>query len=160
VAAVITADQRRQRLRSILTTWIRNWATPGNTGTGTQIQLTAPVDKDVGVARHPDQCLGRYRMANTDGQLCWLSLHATAPQKPAASSDVNEAYAERRKINLIHRPCHVWWCVWVRNRITAGAIAPRMPLHVMPLRGANGIPVTKWTSGVVEGVDHVRRYGL
>lgn len=91
----------------ILTTWIRNWASSsGNTGTGTQIQLQAPVDKTVGATKTFPT--GSTLFATTVYPLltqycagCHTS-NATTPQKPYfASSDVNEAYAEAHaKINL------------------------------------------------------------
>ncbi len=91
----------------ILTTWIRNWASAsGNTGTGTQIQLTAPVVKDVGATRtfptSPSLFASTvYPLLTQYCAGCHTSSAAT-PQKPYfASSDVNEAYAEAHaKINL------------------------------------------------------------
>lgn len=91
----------------ILTTWIRNWASAsGNSGTGTQIQLTAPTDYDVGAAKTFPA--GTSEFASTVypllTQYC-AGCHAptaAAAQKPYfASSDVSEAYAEvHSKINL------------------------------------------------------------
>jgi mono/diheme cytochrome c family protein len=91
----------------ILTTWIRNWAnTSGNGGVGTQIQLTAPVDKDVGSAKtFPASAAGFattvYPLLTQYCVGCHTSAAAT-PQKPYfASADVNEAYSEAHaKINL------------------------------------------------------------
>jgi len=91
----------------ILTTWIRNWASAsGNTGSGTQIQLVAPVDKNVGSTRtFPAAATGFsttvYPLLTQYCSGCHAANAAT-PQKPYfASNDVNEAYAEvHSKINL------------------------------------------------------------
>lgn len=91
----------------IMTTWIRNWASAsGNTGTGTQIQLVAPVDKDVGATKtfpaSPALFASTvYPLLTQYCARCHTSNAAT-PQKPYfASSDVNEAYSEAHaKINL------------------------------------------------------------
>jgi hypothetical protein len=96
----------------ILTTWIRNWAGSA-AGGGTQIQLQAPVDHDVGASRSfPDTATdgGGNSFANTiwplvRGQGNCVRCHspsAATPQSPFfASADVNEAYgAARSKIDL------------------------------------------------------------
>ena len=91
----------------ILTTWIRNWASAsGNTGTGTQIELVAPVDKDVGSTKtFPDSSAifasTVYPLLTEYCSGCH-SPSATSPQKPYfASDDVDEAYSEAKaKINL------------------------------------------------------------
>jgi Concanavalin A-like lectin/glucanases superfamily len=96
----------------ILTTWIRNWAGSA-AGGGTQIQLQAPVDHDVGSSRSfPDMATdgGGNSFANTIWPLVrgagnCLRCHspsAATPQSPFfASADVNEAYsAARAKIDL------------------------------------------------------------
>ncbi|MGE0115131.1 MAG: LamG domain-containing protein [Steroidobacteraceae bacterium] len=96
-----------QACADILTTWIRNWASAsGNSGTGTQIQLVAPVDKDVGATKtFPAAATGFqntvYPLLTQYCSGCHTSSAAT-PQKPYfASSDVNEAYSEAHaKINL------------------------------------------------------------
>ncbi len=91
----------------ILTTWIRNWANAsGNGGAGTQIQLVAPVDKDVGAAKTfpTSPALFSTTVYPLLTQYC-VGCHTSAaatPQKPYfASSDVDEAYSESHaKINL------------------------------------------------------------
>ncbi len=91
----------------ILTTWIRNWASAaGNAGSGTQIQLVAPVVKDVGATKTfpTSPALFSTTVYPLLTQYC-AGCHtssATTPQKPYfASSDVNEAYSESHaKINL------------------------------------------------------------
>ncbi len=95
----------------IMTTWIRNWASAsGNAGTGTQIQLTAPVDKDVGSTKTfpTDSALFAatvYPILHHQNPVYCARCHssnAATPQKPYfASDDVNEAYSEvKAKINL------------------------------------------------------------
>lgn len=99
----------------ILTTWIRNWASAsGNTGTGTQIQLTAPTnDKDLtgtAVKTFPaDAALFKTTLYDPilhhqSPQYCARchSPSAATPQKPYfASDDINEAFSEvKSKINL------------------------------------------------------------
>lgn len=91
----------------ILTTWIRNWASAsGNTGTGTQIQLTAPADYDVGSTKTFPATSAEFAstvwpVLTTNCSRCHAPT-AEQPQKPYfASSDVDEAYAEvHAKINL------------------------------------------------------------
>lgn len=91
----------------ILTTWIRNWASAsGNTGTGTQIQLTAPADYDVGSTKTFQATSAEFAstvwpVLTTNCSRCHAPT-AEQPQKPYfASSDVDEAYAEvHAKINL------------------------------------------------------------
>jgi hypothetical protein len=91
----------------ILTTWIRNWASAsGNTGTGTQIQLTAPVSKIVGASKTfpTDAALFQTTVYPLLTQYCSRchAPSAATPQKPYfASSDVVEAYSEvKSKVNL------------------------------------------------------------
>jgi cytochrome c553 len=99
-----------QSCADILTTWIKAWAGGVSAG-GTQIQLQAPVVKDVGntktfPANASDN--GAASFAQTIypllSQFCSRchSANATTPQTPYfASSDVNEAYANAQaKINL------------------------------------------------------------
>lgn len=100
-----------QACADIMTTWIRNWASAsGNTGTGTQIQLTAPTDHDVGATKtfptsatapSPSFATTVYPLLTQYCAGCHTSS-APTPQKPYfASSDVNEAYSESHaKINL------------------------------------------------------------
>ena len=99
-----------QACADILTTWIKNWAGGVSSG-GTQIQLTAPVDKSVGSTKvFPANATdnGNASFAQTIypllSQFCSRchSASATTPQTPYfASSDVNEAYAAAQaKINL------------------------------------------------------------
>jgi Concanavalin A-like lectin/glucanases superfamily len=96
----------------ILTTWIRNWA-GSVAGGGTQIQLLAPNDINVGSSKSfPDAATdnGAASFQNTIWQLVrnqgncarCHSPNAATPQSPFfASSDVNEAYAAARsKIDL------------------------------------------------------------
>jgi hypothetical protein len=101
-----------QACADILTTWIRNWA-GSVAGGGTQIQLQAPNDVDVGASKtFPD--LPTDNGANSFRDTIWqlvrnqgncLRCHsptAATPQSPFfASADVNEAYAAARsKIDL------------------------------------------------------------
>jgi cytochrome c553 len=94
----------------ILTGWIRNWAAEsGNAGGGggVQIQLQAPVDKDVGASKtFPASPAGFqqfvYPILTQYCSRCHSPTGTTTQQKPYfASSDINEAYAEvQAKINL------------------------------------------------------------
>ena len=99
-----------QACADILTTWIKAWAGGVSAG-GTQIQLQAPIIKDVGntktfPATASDN--GAASFAQTVypllSQFCSRchSANATTPQTPYfASSDVNEAYANAQaKMNL------------------------------------------------------------
>jgi hypothetical protein len=99
-----------QSCADILTTWIKAWAGGVSAG-GTQIQLQAPVIKDVGSTKtFPAGASdnGAASFAQTIypllSQFCSRchSANATTPQTPYfASSDVNEAYANAQaKINL------------------------------------------------------------
>jgi hypothetical protein len=94
-----------QACADILTTWIKNWA-GGVSGGGTQIQLVAPLDKDVGSTKtFPASAAGFqatiYPLLTQFCSRCH-SANALTPQTPYfASSDVNEAYANAQaKINL------------------------------------------------------------
>ena len=94
-----------QACADILTTWIKNWAGGVNSG-GTQIQLVAPVDKNVGSTKTfpADSALFSTTIYPLLTQFCSRchSANALTPQTPYfASSDVNEAYANAQaKINL------------------------------------------------------------
>lgn len=99
-----------QSCADILTTWIKAWAGGVSSG-GTQIQLQAPVLKDVGSTKTFPATAndnGAASFAQTIypllSQFCSRchSANATTPQTPYfASSDVNEAYANAQaKINL------------------------------------------------------------
>ncbi len=90
---------------SILTTWITNWA-GASAGGGTQIELTAPVLKDVGGGKEFPSDPGSfsstvYPLLRQHCSACH-SHSAAAPESPFfASSDLDEAYAAARmKINL------------------------------------------------------------
>ncbi len=136
----------------ILTTWIRNWASAsGNSGSGTQIQLTAPVDKDVGATKtFPTSATlfstTVYPLLTQYCAGCHTSSAAT-PQKPYfASSDIDEAYSEAHaKINLdtpalsrlvvrLSEESHNCWS-------NCGSNATTMLNAVTAF--ANGIPVTQ-----------------
>lgn len=92
-----------------LTVWIRNWAGSAASG-GTQIQLQAPPDQDVGDAKSfPDSsalfAATIYPIlhdANRGNCVRCHSAGAATPQSPFfASNDVDEAYAAAKaKINL------------------------------------------------------------
>jgi hypothetical protein len=102
-----------QACADILTTWIRNWA-GSVASSGTQIQLTAPVDQTVGASRvYPD--------ATVYGSTIWPlvrgagrcvnchSASATTPQSPQfanpSAADMALSYsAARPKINLDDAP--------------------------------------------------------
>ena len=142
-----------QACADILTTWIRNWASAsGNAGTGTQIQLTAPVDKDVGSTKtFPTAATGFqstvYPLLTQYCATCHTSAAAT-PQKPYfASSDVNEAYSEAHsKINL-DTPSLSRFVVRLRdeshNCWNIGCAASATAMENAITAFANGIPVTQ-----------------
>ncbi|MGB8693555.1 MAG: hypothetical protein WCD08_08605, partial [Steroidobacteraceae bacterium] len=94
-----------QACADILTTWIKNWAGGVSSG-GTQIQLVAPTDKDVGNSKTfpADSAAFAATVYPLLTQFCSRchSANAATPQTPYfASSDVNEAYANAQaKINL------------------------------------------------------------
>ncbi len=136
----------------ILTTWIRNWASAsGNSGTGTQIQLTAPPDIVVGATKtFPTSASGFattvYPLLTQYCAGCHTSAAAT-PQKPYfASSDVDEAYSEAHaKINLdspalsrlvvrLGEESHNCWSNCAANAATMLTAITNF---------ANGIPVTQ-----------------
>jgi mono/diheme cytochrome c family protein len=142
----------------ILTTWIRNWANAsGNGGSGTQIQLVAPVDKDVGASKtFPTASTGFastvYPLLTQYCSGCHTSAAAT-PQKPYfASADVNEAYSEARaKINLdtpalsrlvvrLGEESHNCW-----SNCSANATTMLNAITAF----ANGIPLTQIDSSLV-----------
>ncbi len=99
-----------QACADILTTWIKAWAGGVSAG-GTQIQLQAPIIKDVGNTKtFPATATDNgaasfastiYPLLQANCSRCH-SANATTPQTPYfASSDVNEAYANAQaKINL------------------------------------------------------------
>lgn len=99
-----------QACADILTTWIKAWAGGVSAG-GTQIQLQAPIIKDVGSTKtFPATATDNgaasfastvYPLLQANCSRCH-SANATTPQTPYfASSDVNEAYANAQaKINL------------------------------------------------------------
>lgn len=90
---------------AILTTWITNWA-GASAGGGTQIQLTAPVIKDVGGSKNfpADSTAFQNTVYPLLTQYCSKchSPSASIPQSPYfASGVVDEAYAAARsKMNL------------------------------------------------------------
>lgn len=90
---------------AILTTWISNWA-GASAGGGTQIQLTAPVMKDVGGSKNfpADSTAFSSTVYPLLRQYCSKchSPSAATPQSPFfASPNVDEAYAAARiKMNL------------------------------------------------------------
>jgi hypothetical protein len=85
--------------------WIRNWAGATASG-GTQITLTAPVQKDVGTSKNfPTGPAGFqttvWPLLTQYCSRCHSATSATRQQPYFASSDVNEAYAAARpKMNL------------------------------------------------------------
>lgn len=95
-----------QSCADILMTWIKNWAGGSGASGGTQIQLVAPPDKDVGATKTfpSDPALFGSTVYPLLTQFCSRchSASATTPQAPFfASSDVAEAYAAAQaKINL------------------------------------------------------------
>ncbi len=103
--ATTAGSRAPQACADILTTWIKNWAGGVSSG-GTQIQLVAPLDKDVGSTKtFPASAAGFqatiYPLLTQFCSRCH-SANALTPQTPYfASSDVNEAYANAQaKINL------------------------------------------------------------
>ncbi|MFT3907659.1 MAG: LamG domain-containing protein [Steroidobacteraceae bacterium] len=95
-----------QACADILTTWIKNWAGGAGSSTGTQIELTAPTDIDVGSAKSfPTDTAAFsstvYPLLTAHCSRCH-SPSAAVPQTPYfASSDIAEAYAAAEaKINL------------------------------------------------------------
>lgn len=92
-----------------LTVWIRNWAGASATG-GTQIQLQAPPDQDVGASKSFPDSSALFAStiypvlhdANKGNCVRCHSASAATPQSPFfASNDVDEAYAAAKaKINL------------------------------------------------------------
>jgi hypothetical protein len=95
-----------QSCADILTTWIKNWAGGSGVGGGTQIELVAPPNKDVGATKTfpADPALFGSTVYPLLSQFCSRchSASAATPQAPFfASSDVAEAYAAAQsKINL------------------------------------------------------------
>jgi hypothetical protein len=95
-----------QSCADILTTWIKNWAGGSGTASGTQIQLVAPPDIDVGLSKTflTDPALFGSTIYPLLTQFCSRchSAAAATPQAPFfASSDLAEAYAAAQaKINL------------------------------------------------------------
>jgi hypothetical protein len=95
-----------QACADILTTWIKNWAGGSGTAGGTQIELTAPPDRDVGATKTfpADPALFGSTVYPLLSQFCSRchSSSAATPQAPFfASSDLAEAYAAAQaKINL------------------------------------------------------------
>ncbi len=145
-----------QACADILTTWIKNWA-GGVSGGGTQIQLVAPLDKDVGSTKtFPASAAGFqttiYPLLTQFCARCH-SANALTPQTPYfASSDVNEAYANAQaKINLdtpdlsrfyvrLHDESHNCW-------VPPGSSAVSCPQSSATMLAAiqafvNGIPVS------------------
>lgn len=92
----------------LLTTWITNWAGDAAGGGGTQIQLVAPPDKDVGSSRSFKDDSTDYQatiwplVRGAGGCVRCHSPTSTTPQAPFfASANPDEAYAAARtKINL------------------------------------------------------------
>ena len=145
-----------QACADILTTWIKNWAGGVSSG-GTQIQLVAPMDKDVGSTKTfpSDSSLFGSTVYPLLTQFCSRchSANALTPQTPYfASSDVKEAYANAQaKINLdtpelsrfyvrLHDESHNCW-------IPSGGSAVSCPQSSATMLAAiqafvNGIPVT------------------
>jgi hypothetical protein len=146
-----------QACADIMTTWIRNWASAsGNAGTGTQIQLTAPIpgvtEFDVGATKtFPTAATGFqttiYPLLTQYCAGCHTSAAAT-PQKPYfASNDVNEAYSEAHaKINL-DTPANSRLVVRLRdeshNCWNVGCAASATAMLNAITAFANGIPVTQ-----------------
>ena len=89
----------------ILTTWITNWAGAA-AGTGTQIKLLPPTNRDVASSRNfPDTPPAAYAgVHNLLTQFCSRchTSSATTPQSPFfAAADIDESYAAAKtKINL------------------------------------------------------------
>ncbi len=117
-----------QSCADILTTWIKNWAGGSGASGGTQIQLTAPPDKDVGATKTfpADPALFGSTIYPLLEQFCARchSGSATVPQAPFfASGDLAEAYAAAQsKINLdtpeqsrfylrLHEESHNCWVI-------------------------------------------------
>ncbi|MFO1401066.1 MAG: LamG domain-containing protein [Steroidobacteraceae bacterium] len=117
-----------QSCADILTTWIKNWAGGSGAASGTQIELTAPPDKDVGATKTfpADPALFGSTIYPLLTQFCSRchSSSAATPQAPFfASGDLAEAYAAAQaKINLdtpvlsrfylrLHEESHNCWAI-------------------------------------------------
>jgi Concanavalin A-like lectin/glucanases superfamily len=145
-----------QACADILTTWIKNWAGGVSSG-GTQIQLVAPLDKDVGSTKtFPASAAGFqatiYPLLTQFCSRCH-SANALTPQTPYfASSDVNEAYANAQaKINLdtpdlsrfyvrLHDESHNCWVPQGSSAVSCPQSSATMLAAIQAF--VNGIPVS------------------
>jgi hypothetical protein len=147
-----------QSCADILTTWIKNWAGGSGTSSGTQIELTAPPDKDVGATKTfpADPSLFGSTIYPLLSQFCSRchSSSAATPQAPFfASSDLAEAYAAAQaKINIdtpalsrfylrLHEESHNCWVTTPGGSTDCPGSSARMLAAIQAF--ADGIPATQ-----------------
>ncbi|HUQ10110.1 MAG TPA: LamG domain-containing protein [Steroidobacteraceae bacterium] len=140
-----------------LTVWIRNWAGANATG-GTQIQLQAPVIKEVGGSKSFPASPAAFaasslyalvrNQATANCVRCHSSTAATQQQPFFADADVNVAYAGiRSKINL-DNPGQSRLVVRLRDEFhncwgSAGCAANAQTMLDAVTAFASGIPITQ-----------------